>query len=204
MFCCASKLQTEKRPTDGPKQSAKLPLTFPKRIQDSPAYLHAFSNKGRMLYGEDIYVGYRYYDAIDLAPQFPFGHGLSYTTFKYSNLRVTRASEDTLSVSLTLENTGSRAGAEVVQVYISQQSRSIARPRKELKAFSKHALQPKESKEVTMEIQLKYATSYWDDSVRKWTADAGEYDVLVGNSSRAEEFLTASFTVSETFSWKGI
>lgn len=178
-------------------------MTFPKRIQDSPAFLHAISNKGRMLYGEDIYVGYRYYDAVDLAVEFPFGHGLSYTTFRMHNLRVF-CRDDMLSIKISLDNTGKRAGAEVVQVYIAQQCRSIARPPKELKGFSKKFLQPSETAEVLIEIPVKYATSYWDDSVRKWTSDAGTYDVLVGDSSRASKLLIGKFETKDTFSWSGI
>jgi len=156
-----------------------------------------------MLYGEDIYVGYRYYDAVNLAVEFPFGHGLSYTTFRMQNLRVV-CKDDILSVRVSLENTGKRAGAEVVQVYVAQQCRSIARPPKELKGFSKRFLQPSETAEVSIEIPIKYATSYWDDSVRKWTSDAGTYDVLVGNSSRAQKFLINKFETNATFSWSGI
>jgi len=156
-----------------------------------------------MLYGEDIYVGYRYYDAVDLAVEFPFGHGLSYTTFRMHSLRVV-CKDGILSVRVSLENSGKRAGAEVVQVYVAQRCRSIARPPKELKGFSKRYLQPSETAEVLIEIPVKYATSYWDDSVRKWTSDVGPYDVLVGNSSRAQKFLIDKFETNDTFSWSGI
>ena len=155
-----------------------------------------------MLYGEDIYVGYRYYDAVELAVRFPFGHGLSFTTFRLDSLRVT-CQDDKLSVSLRLQNTGSRAGAEVVQVYVAQQRRSIARPPKELKGFLKQFLQPSQTVDVTIDISTKYATSYWDDSVRKWTSDAGTYTMMVGNSSQGE-FLTGSFETDSTFFWSGI
>jgi beta-glucosidase len=178
-------------------------MTFPKRIQDCPAYLHHKSNKGRIIYGEDIFVGYRYYETIDLPVQFPFGHGLSYTSFGQTGLQV-HVSGPTLSVQLRLENIGGREGSEVVQVYISQRYSSVLRPQKELKGFAKYFLKPKEVTNVKIDIPVKYATSFWDESVNGWTSEAGIYDVSVGNSSQSDDFLQGKFQTSKTYSWNGL
>jgi beta-glucosidase len=156
-----------------------------------------------MVYGEDIYVGYRYYDAIELPVRFPFGHGLSYTKFTMANLRVSQEGDDVI-VKLHLRNVGICAGAEVVQIYISQQAPSLKRPPRELRGFAKRYLEPSESIEVVVHISLKYATSFWDESVSKWTSDAGKYDVMVGDSSRPLSLMMATFETRETFSWRGL
>ncbi|KAK9427681.1 glycoside hydrolase superfamily [Lipomyces doorenjongii] len=181
----------------------KLPLTFPKRIYDCPAYLHSKCNKGRMIYGEDIFMGYRYYEAIDLPVRFPFGHGLSYTTFSQSALRV-QIDERKLIVQLKLENSGELDGSEVIQVYISHPKSSVSRPVKELKGFSKVMLKSKESIDVKIDISIKYATSFWDESQNAWTSEAGVYEVLVGNSSQSERFIRSTFETRKTFSWNGL
>ncbi|KAE8452757.1 hypothetical protein EG329_013029 [Mollisiaceae sp. DMI_Dod_QoI] len=147
--------------------SAKLPLSFPKRLQDNPAFLNYRTERGRTLYGEDIYVGYRWYEMLDLPALFPFGHGLSYTTFKYSDLTVAQTEKD-LKVSVKVSNTGDRDGAEVVQVYVSQENPSIKRPKKELKGFKKVTLKKGESRVVEVSIETKYATSFWDEIRNAW------------------------------------
>ncbi|KAJ5953684.1 hypothetical protein N7454_000580 [Penicillium verhagenii] len=121
--------------------SGKLPMTFPKVMQDNPAFLNFNANDGRVLYGEDIFVGYRFYEKMEKEPQFAFGHGLSYTTFKLSDLEVSPS-----DVQLVVQNTGTRQGAEVVQVYVAPVQSDTCRPVKELKAFSKVALAPGGSK----------------------------------------------------------
>ncbi|KAL6787336.1 putative beta-glucosidase I [Trichoderma sp. SZMC 28012] len=181
----------------------KLPLTFPKRLQDCPAFLHSRCNSGRMIYCDDIFVGYRHYDAIDLAVQFPFGHGLSYTTFSMTGLQV-QVKESKILIRLKLTNTGPIYGPEVVQVYISQRSPSVSRPPKELKAFSKHHLRVGESADVRINTSLKYATSFWNENMNAWTSEAGFYDVFVGNSSQSAKFLQASFELTTTSSWNGL
>lgn len=134
---------------------------------------------------------------------FPFGHGLSYTTFAQSNLSV-RTDNVNVAIELKLENIGDREGMEVVQVYVSQRSTSITRPAKELKGFSKVTLRAGESTNMVVEIATKYATSFWDESLNAWTSEAGIYDVFVGNSSQAPNFLYGSFKVAKTISWNGL
>ena len=148
-------------------------------------------------------MGYRYYDKIELPVRFPFGHGLSYTTFAQSNLSV-RTDNSDLIVQLKLKNTGAREGMEVIQVYIAQQSSSVTRPVKELKGFSKVALRSGESTNVKIKIATKYATSFWDESLNAWTSEAGTYEVFVGNSSQPKDFLCGTFKMTKTVSWNGL
>jgi beta-glucosidase len=165
--------------------SGKLPTTFPKRLQDNPAYLNYPGENGQVLYGEGLFIGYRYYDKKDIAPLFPFGYGLSYTTFAYRNLKLSKpeyAAGDTMDLSVDVENTGNRAGKEIVQVYLRDVQSRLMRPEKELKAFAKVALEPGETKTVTFTLDEE-ALSYYDPGTKRWTADAGEFHVLVGSSS---------------------
>ena len=155
------------------------------------------------MYGEDIFVGYRYYEKVELPVAFPFGHGLSYTTFAQSNLSIITDNVNVI-IELKLENIGDREGTEVVQVYVSQQSTSVTRPVKELKGFSKVALRPGESTNVMVKIATKYATSFWDESLNAWTSEAGNYGVFVGNSSQARDFLCGTFKMAKTVSWNGL
>lgn len=184
--------------------SAKLPLSFPKRLQDNPAYLSYRSERGRTLYGEDVYMGYRWYESIDLPTLFPFGHGLSYTTFAFSDLKVEK-SDTNVKVSVSVSNTGKRAGAQVVQVYVSQKNPSIRRPVKELKGFTKVVLEPGQKKEATVDIELKYAASFWDEVRNAWVIEKDEYEVLVGDSSSlGEGSLKGKFEVGKTSWWNGL
>ena len=165
--------------------SGKLPMTFPKRLEDSPC--HAIGeypgSDGKVRYLEDILVGYRYYDTRSVEPQFCFGHGLSYTSFAYSDLRVEKTGPSALRVSLRVANTGGLAGAEVVQLYVGERNPVVHRPEKELKAFRKVFLRPGESQEVVMNLGLR-AFSYYDDGAMQWAFSPGVYGVLVGSSSR--------------------
>jgi beta-glucosidase len=184
--------------------SGKLPLSFPKRVQDNPAYLNYRSQHGRTLYGEDVYIGYRYYEAVDRQVLFPFGHGLSYTQFTFSNLRVKKDAKE-VSVTVNVKNTGKIAGAEVVQVYVAQQNPSIARPPKELKGFAKVFLEPGASKDVVVTMETKYATSYWDEGQNKWIMEKDAYEVIVSDSSAiSEKSLTGKFDLEETSWWLGL
>ncbi|PVH80813.1 glycoside hydrolase family 3 protein [Cadophora sp. DSE1049] len=183
--------------------SAKLPLTFPIRLQDNPAFLNYRTERGRTLYGEDVYVGYRWYEQLELPVLFPFGHGLSYTTFSYSDLKVSKTDTD-LKISVKVTNTGAIDGSEVVQVYVSQKDPSIRRPHKELKGFSKVALGKGESKVVEIPIALKYAASFWDEIREKWIVEKDDYEVIVGKSSQDKESLKAGFTVEKTSWWSGL
>lgn len=182
--------------------SAKLPLTFPVRVQDNPAFLSFRSERNRTLYGEDIYVGYRWYERLELPVLFPFGHGLSYTTFSISDLRIQKTEKE-LNVTVKVSNTGKVPGAEVVQVYVKQKNPSIGRPDKELKGYSKVFLKPGESSEVKVDIELKYAVSFWDEVRNAWVIEKDEFEVLVGSSSDLgnERGVRGTFEVEKTNWW---
>ena len=182
--------------------SAKLPLTFPLRNEDNPAFLNYRSERGRTIYGEDVYIGYRFYEKSKKEVAFAFGHGLSYTTFKISDLAVSDSSEE-ITVSATVSNTGSVEGAEVVQVYISQNSPSINRPPKELKGFTKVHLKAGEKEKVQVKISKKYATSFYDEERDSWVMEEGKYEVLVGNSSQSVERV-GEVNVEKTRWWTGL
>ncbi|HSB01327.1 MAG TPA: glycoside hydrolase family 3 C-terminal domain-containing protein [Anaerolineales bacterium] len=177
--------------------SGKLPTTFPVRLQDNPAYTNYPGENGKVRYGEGIFVGYRYYDKKELAPLFPFGHGLSYTTFQYSNLRLSAKSitpNELLKVRVDVINTGNVAGKEVVQLYVRDVSATVARPEKELKAFAKLELAPKQTRTVTF-ILDREAFWYFDVKKNAWTTEPGDFEILVGSSSR-DIRLTAGFTLA--------
>jgi beta-glucosidase len=166
--------------------SGKLPTTFPKRLEDNPSYLNFPGENGEVLYGEGIYVGYRYYDKKDVEPLFPFGYGLSYTSFDYSDLTISDRSisqEGEIEISFVLKNTGPAAGKEVVQLYVRDLESRLPRPDKELKAFKKIALQPGESQKVSFNLD-RQALTYYDPSIPGWVAEPGEFELLIGASSR--------------------
>ena len=162
--------------------SGKLSVTFPKKLSDNPSYGNYPGSGGRVHYREGIFVGYRHYDKNNIEPLFPFGHGLSYTTFKYSDLKIDKKN-DLIKVSMDLENTGKRVGKEVVQLYIYDCESSLARPPKELKAFKKINLKPGEKKTVKFELD-KTALSFYDPSKKGWVVEPGKFEVLIGSSSR--------------------
>lgn len=166
--------------------SGKLPTTFPVRLEDNPAYINYPGENGKVTYGEGIFVGYRYYDTKKLAPLFPFGHGLSYTTFEYKNLRLDKKSlnpNETLTVKVDVTNTGKVTGKEVVQVYLRDVKSTMARPEKELKAFAKVELKPKQKKTLTFTLDRE-AFWYFDTLRNAWSTEPGEFEVWVGGSSR--------------------
>jgi len=178
--------------------SGKLPTTIPVRLQDNPAYINYPGENGKVRYGEGLFVGYRYYDKKELVPQFPFGHGLSYTTFEYSNLRLSEnqiTPEKGLDVSFDVTNTGKRIGKEVVQVYVRDVYCSLARPEKELKAFAKIELAPGETKTVTLHLDRE-AFWFYNPARNGWVTELGEMEVLIGSSSRdlrlREKFMLTS------------
>jgi len=164
--------------------SGKLPMTFPKKLEDHPAHkLGEYpGNRGYVYYYDDIYVGYRYFDTYKVEPQFAFGHGLSYTSFEYSNVKV-KADGNGALVSFTVKNTGRLAGAEVAQVYVKQERSILPRPEKELKGFDKVFLQPAESKTITMKLD-ENAFSYYSDADNKWIKEKGMFQIMIGSSSR--------------------
>ncbi len=166
--------------------SGRLPQSFPVRLEDNPAFINYPGENGRVRYGEGLFIGYRYYDKKRLAPLFPFGYGLSYTTFGYGELRLSTealAPGGELTVSLELTNTGERAGHEVVQLYVRDPQARLARPDKELKGFAKVELKPGETTLVTMQLGMR-ALAYFDDAKAAWVAEAGDFAVLVGASAQ--------------------
>lgn len=182
--------------------SGKLPQTFPQRLEDNPAFINYPGENGRVHYGEGIFVGYRYYEKKQVEPLFPFGFGLSYTTFGYSNLRLSADSlhpNDELQVSVDITNTGVRAGQEVVQLYVRDEDTPVLRPEKELKAFGKVALQPGETRTVTLTLDRE-AFAYFNDGLRCWVAEAGDFALLVGASSQ-DIRASASVTLTETMTF---
>jgi beta-glucosidase len=165
--------------------SGKLADTFPLKLADTPAYLNWPGSAGCVRHGEGLYIGYRYYDAREVPVLFPFGYGLSYTTFAYSNLRVsaeTFKDVEGLTVSLEVTNTGKVAGKEVVQVYVHDRVSGLERPVKELKGFAKVELQPGETKTVAVALDFR-AFAYYHPEYKQWITEDGEFDILVGASS---------------------
>ena len=164
--------------------SGRLPTTLPRRLKDNPAYINYPGENGKVHYGEGIFVGYRYYDKKGVTPLFPFGHGLSYTRFSYSNLALSAAQVapgEGIRISVDVENQGARAGKEVVQLYVRDVESSLMRPEKELKAFDKVMLEPGQKKTVTFDLgQAELA--FYDPARNCWVAEPGEFEVLVGSS----------------------
>ncbi|HEY3626518.1 MAG TPA: glycoside hydrolase family 3 C-terminal domain-containing protein [Terracidiphilus sp.] len=167
--------------------SGKLPVSLPKKFEDSPAAATYPGKDLKTEYSEGIYVGYRYYDTRNVEPQFPFGFGLSYTTFDYSDLKVTLSENAGLAAqwnfSVKVRNAGVRAGAEVVQVYVHDGHSRIDRPVHELKAFKRVELQPGETRSLEFSLD-RSAFSYWSPDKKDWTMDPGTFEIQVGASSR--------------------
>lgn len=165
--------------------SGKLAETFPRILTDTPAYINWPGENSTVRYGEGVFVGYRYYDARQMPVLFPFGHGLSYTTFSYSNARVSSTTckdTDGLTVSVDVTNTGKMAGKEVVQLYVHDQKSSLLRPPKELKGFAKVELQPGETKAISIPLGFR-SFAYYNPRYKQWITEDGEFDVLIGSSS---------------------
>lgn len=167
--------------------SGKLPFTFPKQLSDSPAHQPGmtFPTRGKNVYEEGIYVGYRWFDEKNIEPLFAFGHGLSYTTFEYGDATISKSSmtqNGTVKVTVPVTNTGSVDGAEVVQLYITDTESSLPRPKKELKGFEKVRLAPGETAKVEFEISAE-ALKFYDPAISDWKAEKGEFQVLIGSAS---------------------
>ncbi len=167
--------------------SGKLPVSFERRWEDNPVVHSYYPAKGemRVQYSEGVFAGYRHFDRFAAKPLFPFGFGLSYTTFAYSNLSVSPQAGDVnqpVSVSFDVENTGHREGAEVTEVYVSDSHASVPRPVKELKGFAKVNLKPGESKRITLKLNRR-AFSFYDAKKKDWSAEPGAFAILVGGSS---------------------
>ena len=165
--------------------SGKMPTTIPYRLEDTPSFTTYPGENHQVLYGEDIFAGYRWYDKRDIAPRIPFGHGLSYTSFKYSGLKVAPRQKpgDPIRVQIDITNTGDRSGKEVVQIYVRDKVSRLVRPEKELKAFKKISLSPGETRQVDLMLDDR-SLSYWDPRARGWVAEPGEFEILAGSSSR--------------------
>ena len=164
--------------------SGKLPVTFPKRIEDNPSFGY-YPGEDQVIYNEGIYVGYRHYDTRNVEPLFPFGHGLSYTVFEYKELDCPKEvqSLDKIELNFSVKNIGKIKGQEVVQCYVRDISSSLDRPLKELKAFHKVSLFPGESKTVNLSLD-KSSFSFFDDRINKWIAEPGNFEILIGSSSK--------------------
>ena len=163
----------------------KLAETFPLKLSDTPAHLNWPGGAGKVRHGEGLFIGYRYYDAKELPVLFPFGHGLSYTTFAYSNPQVSATTfrdVDGLTVTVDVTNTGHMAGKEIVQVYVCDRESGLVRPEKELKGFAKVALQPGETKSVAIKLDFR-AFAYYHPAYRQWITEDGEFDILIASSA---------------------
>ncbi|GME84282.1 unnamed protein product [Ambrosiozyma monospora] len=185
--------------------SGKLPLSYPKRVEDNPAFLTFKSNNGQCVYGEDVFAGWKFYEKRKIAPLFPFGFGLSYTDFTIDNI-ATKLDGENLEATVDVTNTGKVTGKEVVQLYVvpPKTTTAVDRPLKELKGFAKVELKAGEKKTVKIEVPYKYAASYFDVDANQWHAEKGEYGVLVGDSSSSEKFLESTFTLEKDELWSGL
>ncbi len=165
--------------------SGRLAETFPGSLPDTPAYLNYPGELGRVRYGEGIFVGYRYYDAVERPVAYPFGHGLSYTTFAYSDLRVSARTfepSERLEVTVDVTNTGERTGKEVVQLYVHDHEAGLVRPPKELKGFAKVELDPGETKTVTLVLDAR-SFAFYHPGHGRWITEDGDFELLVGASA---------------------
>jgi len=166
--------------------SGKLAETFPRKLSHNPSYINFPGEDDRVEYREGIFVGYRYYDKTGIEPLFPFGHGLSYTTFEYTAMSLNKkeiSDEDLLEVTVTVKNTGNVPGKEIVQLYVKDVESSVIRPVKELKGFEKIHLEPGEEKSVTF-VLGKRAFAYYNTEIKDWHVETGEFEILAGASSQ--------------------
>ncbi|MEH7490688.1 glycoside hydrolase family 3 C-terminal domain-containing protein [Neobacillus niacini] len=179
--------------------SGKLAETFPKKLVHNPSYLNFPGDGETVEYREGIFVGYRHYDTRDVEPLFPFGFGLSYTSFEYSNLHVTKKQikdNETITVSVQVKNTGDMAGKEIVQLYVSDVESNIPRPLKELKGFEKVFLRPGEVRTASFQLD-KRAFAYYNVKLKDWHVETGAFEILIGKSSR-EILLKETINVEST------
>ena len=161
--------------------SGKLPFTFPIKLEDCPAHKIGIYASDLSVYKEGLFVGYRYYDTNNIPVLFPFGHGLSYTSFEYTNLEISKNNDISVKISFDLINTGSLTGAETAQLYVEDVECTFERPLKELKAFEKVRLKPKETKKVTMTLTEKELNLY-NDIIMDWIVESELFKVHIGTS----------------------
>lgn len=169
--------------------SGKLAETFPKKLSHNPSYLNFPGEGNKVEYREGVFVGYRYYDKKEIEPLFPFGYGLSYTTFEYTDIIVDKkeiTDKETIEVKVKVKNTGKVKGKEIVQLYIRDVESKVNRPEKELKGFEKIELAPGEEKTVTFKLD-KRSFAYYNTEIRDWYVESGEFEILVGKSSKEIE-----------------
>lgn len=166
--------------------SGRLPETFPARLEDTPCYLTYGKGGDHAVYQEGVFVGYRYYTSVGRDVLFPFGYGLSYTEFAYSDLKLDReqmTDQDTLTVTVKVKNTGSRKGKEVVQLYVSPDDGETIRPALELRGFEKIELEPGQEREVDFTLDMR-AFAYWNEEIHDWYVDSGEYQIRIGKNAQ--------------------
>ena len=192
--------------------SGRLPETFPLRLQDTPCYLNYGKEPDRAEYREGVFVGYRYYTSKEMPVLYPFGYGLSYTTFEYSNLRVEKDSikeSETVKVTVDVTNSGQISGKEVVQLYVGKKHNTSVRPVRELRAFDKILLQPGETKTVEFVLGSR-AFAYWEEEIHDWFVESGVYEIQMGKSAseillsaelqvEGEKVIPRVYTVNSTF-----
>ncbi|MFP4662384.1 MAG: beta-glucosidase [Halanaerobiales bacterium] len=179
--------------------SGKLAETFPVKLSDNPSYLNFPGEGDKVEYREGIFVGYRYYDSKDIKPLFPFGYGLSYTEFEYSDLSISKkeiTDQEELTVTLKVKNTGKYKGKEIVQLYVRDVESSVIKADKELKGFAKVELEPAEEKTVSFTLS-KRSFAYYNTDIEDWYVESGEYQILIGSSSR-DIRLTETVNVQST------
>jgi beta-glucosidase len=179
--------------------SGKLAETFPLKLADTPSHLNWPGEAGQVRYGEGLFIGYRYYDAKELPVLFPFGYGLSYTTFAYRNAAVSAKSfkdVDGVTVTVDVTNTGAVAGKEIVQIYVHDQQAGLVRPQKELKGFAKVELQPGETKTVSIPLDFR-AFAFYHPEYKQWLTEDGDFDILIA-ASAADIRQTVTVTLEST------
>jgi beta-glucosidase len=165
--------------------SGKLAETFPLKLSNTPAYINWPGGAGEVRYGEGLFIGYRYYDTKEMPVLFPFGYGLSYTTFEYRNVKVSASKfkdVDGVTVTVDVTNTGDIAGKEIIQVYVHDQKSGLARPEKELKGFAKVELLPGETKSVSIHLDFR-AFAYFHPKYKQWITENGDFDLLIAASA---------------------
>ncbi|CEN60799.1 hypothetical protein ASPCAL03232 [Aspergillus calidoustus] len=190
--------------------SGRLSVTFPERLEDTPAFLAFGKGTREIFYGEGVFIGYRYYEKLRRPPLFYFGHGLSYTTFEYANLSVPPTvclddeNQSSFDVTVDIRNTGDRDGHEVVQLYVQDVECVAARPEKELKAFTRVWI-PRGQTVVARLTLDKYALSYWDEETEAWLAEKGTFRAIISRSADPrDDVLTQSFELAKSYSWSGV
>jgi beta-glucosidase len=165
--------------------SGHLPISWERKITDNPSYNSYYPEPGtnRIVYREGVFVGYRGYEHTHTDPLFPFGFGLSYTTFRYSNLKIEATQEGSFRVGFDVQNTGRRAGAAVAQLYLGERAPTVERPGKELKGFERVFLEPGESRHLVLPLGPR-SFSYFDVKAGAWRANPGVYNLMLGDSSQ--------------------